>query len=513
VAILVVAVTLHAQNPDAFPVQRTVTGGIIEGDYDNKTGIQTYLGVPFAQPPVGNLRWRAPRAVKPWAGVKHTKTFGPRAMQKFMWSDMLFRSDGVNEDCLYLNIWTPARQREKGLPVLLYFYGGGQIAGDGSEYRYDGESMAREGVVVVNCNYRLNLFGFFAHPELSREAPYNASGNYGSLDQSAALRWVKKNITAFGGDPDRITIAGESAGSMSVSLHMASPLSRDNIAGAIGESGALINPTGPPVPLAEAERIGLEFVEKTGYDFAEFRNLSSAELFELYNANNTYFPIVLDDYLLSKTLPEVFKAREQARVPLLLGWNSAEMGPGAMGKRPFTRAKFEAAVKERMGDQAEEALKLYAGTEGMALKQTMSDFVSDNWLVYSTWKWFDLHRNNSDQPVYRYLYSRIRPASGGDNGIGASHSAEIEYALGNLDLVDIWPYEEDDHIVSKTMKSYFANFIKTGNPNGAGLPEWPAAKAGDDAPDVMNINVESKAFNAQYDARYRLLDRKYHPKQ
>lgn len=511
--IFFIASFVLAQNPNGFPVQRTVTGGIVEGDYDNKTGIQTFLGVPFAQPPVGDLRWQAPQAVKPWTGVKQTKTFGPRAIQKFMWPDMLFRSAGVNEDCLYLNIWTPAKQKEKGLPVLLYFYGGGHIAGDGSEYRYDGESMAKEGIVVVNCNYRLNLFGFFAHPELSKEAPYKASGNYGSLDQSAALRWVKDNIASFGGDPNKITIAGESAGSMSASLHMASPLSRDNLAGVIGESGALINPTGPPVPLTEAEQIGVEFVKKTGYTFEEFRNLSTAELFELYNDNNTYFPIVLDDYLLGKSLPEIFEAREQAQVPLLLGWNSAEMGAGAMGKRPFTRAKFEEAVKERMGDQAEEALKLYAGKEGMVLEQTMSDFASDNWLVYSTWKWFDLHRKHSTQPVYRYLYSKLRPANAeGERpaAIGAPHACEIEYALGNLHLVSGWQWTEDDHKVSATMKAYFANFIKTGNPNGNELPQWPEVDANDESPPVMIIDVESKALNAKNDARYRFLNSIYH---
>jgi len=236
--VLIIASCVRAQNPDGFPVQRTVAEGIIEGDYDNKTGIQTFFGIPYAQPPVGELRWRAPQPAKPWTGVKQTKKFGPRAVQKFMWADMKFRSAGLSEDCLYLNIWTPAKQKESGLPVLVYIHGGGDVAGGGSEYRYDGERMAREGIVVVTINYRLNLFGYLAHPELSSEAPYKASGNYGALDQAAAIQWVKDNISSFGGDPDRITIAGESAGSMAVSVHMASPLSRGNIAGAIGESPA-----------------------------------------------------------------------------------------------------------------------------------------------------------------------------------------------------------------------------------------------------------------------------------
>lgn len=511
--IIAIASILSAQNPNGFPVYATVNSGVLEGDYDNKTGIQTYLGIPYAQPPVGNLRWKAPQPVERWSGTRIAKTFGPRAIQKHMWDDMLFRSAGLSEDCLYLNVWTPAKAKEKNLPVLLYFYGGGHVAGDGSEYRYDGESMAKEGIVVVTVNYRLNLFGYFAHPELSKEAPYKASGNYGALDQSASLQWVKDNIAAFGGDPKRITIAGESAGSMSTSLHMASPLSRGNIAGAIGESGALIKPTGTPITLAEAEQIGVDFVKKTGYTFEEFRQLSTAELFELYNKHNTYFPIVRDGYLLPKSLPEIFEANEQAQVPLLLGWNSAEMGAGAVGPRPFTRAKFEAAVKQRMGEDAGEALKLYAGKEGTELEQTMSDFASDTWLVYSTWKWFDLHRKHSDQPVYRYLYAKLRPAN--EKGvrqpaIGAPHACEIEYALGNLQLVPGWQWTEDDYKVSATMKAYFANFIKTGNPNGTELPNWPKAEAGDATPPVMVINVESKAVDAKNDARYRFLDGIYH---
>ena len=503
-------------NPNGFPVQATVTGGVIEGDYDNKTGIQTYFGVPFAQPPVGKLRWKAPQTVKPWTAVKQTKTFGPRPVQQFMWPDMIFRSAGLSEDCLYLNVWTPATHKDKDLPVLVYFYGGGNIAGGGSEYRYDGEAMASEGIVVVTVNYRLNLFGYFAHPELSKQAPYRASGNYGALDQSFALAWVHDNVAAFGGSPDRITIAGESAGSMAVSLHMASPLSRNNIAGAIGESGALINPTGPPVPLAEGEQIGVDFVEKTGYSFAEFRELPTATLFELYREHNTYFPIVLDDHLLSKSLPEIYAAGEQAQVPLLLGWNSAELPAAAFAKAPFQRADFDKTIREKLGDKADRAARLYAGDNGRELEQSISDFGSDTWLVYGTWKWFDLHRGHSDRPVYRYLYAKLRPAD--DKGeltpaIGAPHACEIEYALGNLDLVPGWNWTDDDRKVSATMKGYFANFIKTGDPNGGDLPAWPfASDPTDDTPPVMVIDVESKAVNAENDARYRLLDEHYHPK-
>ncbi|MCY7328769.1 MAG: carboxylesterase family protein, partial [Saprospiraceae bacterium] len=213
-------------------LQAKTANGILEGV--EESGIRTFKGVPFAAPPVGDLRWREPQPAKHWTGIRKADKFGPRAMQRAIFGDMNFRSAGVSEDCLYLNVWTPARSASDRLPVLVYFYGGGLMAGDGSELRYDGESMARQGIVAVVVNYRLNIFGFMAHPELTKESPHHASGNYGLLDQAAALQWVNKNIAAFGGDPKRVTIAGESAGSMSVSAQMLSPLSKNLLAGAIG---------------------------------------------------------------------------------------------------------------------------------------------------------------------------------------------------------------------------------------------------------------------------------------
>ena len=247
-------ITLASQ-ADATPVVK-VEGGTIQGDTD--AGIEIYRGIPFAAPPTGDLRWREPQPVVPWSGVRSATVFGPRCMQQPLFSDMMFRSPAPSEDCLYLNVWAPARDagaaRTKR-PVLLYVYGGGFVAGDSSEKRYDGAAFARQGIVVVTVNYRLGVFGFFAHPELTAGSPHRASGNCGLLDQAAALAWVRRNIAAFGGDPRRITIGGESAGSMSVSALMASPLSRRSIAGAIGESGALMQKWSPPAR-AEAESTG-----------------------------------------------------------------------------------------------------------------------------------------------------------------------------------------------------------------------------------------------------------------
>ena len=256
--LLVVLLTAVSGNCFAQDTVKTANG-VVEGTADN--GVRTFKGLPFAAPPVGQLRWQPPQPVKNWAGTRKADQFGPRCMQRPIFSDMVFRSNGVSEDCLYLNVWTTAKSSKDKLPVLVYFYGGGFAAGDGSEPRYEGASMARKGIVAVTVNYRLSVFGFFAHPELTKESPHHASGNYGLMDQSAALRWVKQNIAAFGGDPKRVTIAGESAGSVSVSAQMASPLSKDLIAGAIGESGSLLG-TLPAMPLDEAEKSGVTFAAK-----------------------------------------------------------------------------------------------------------------------------------------------------------------------------------------------------------------------------------------------------------
>lgn len=521
----------QAQKNNAFAIQAKTENGLIEGLYDTKTGLQMYFGIPFAKPPVGELRWKAPVPAENWKGVLETKAFGPRAVQAPVFGDMSFRSNGMSEDCLYLNVWTPARRNTTSLPVLVYFYGGGFVAGDGSEPRYDGASMAKKGIVVVTVNYRLNIFGFFSHPELTRESPYKGSGNYGLLDQNAGLKWVQKNIAAFGGDPEKVTIAGESAGSISVSAHMASPLSKDLIAGAIGESGAAINPTLSPIPLAEAEKTGLEFATNAGFPgLAQLRALSTREIYEIYTESKRFgFPTVIDGYFYPKSVNDIFKAGEQAQVPLLLGWNSAEIpGTAFMQALPYTKENFVKKVSEVYPNNAAEVLKLYPHGSEKEVEVSATALASDRFIAYSTWKWFDLHRNESKQPVYRYLYSKFRPPlvdqskesglAGGtvdrkENApkprppVGAPHACEIEYCMGNLDLVKDYTWTPDDYKVSETMMNYFANFIIKGNPNGDNLPEWPAAAPGDTTPPVMIIDVKSNAIDAKDDARYVFLDK------
>lgn len=512
-------------------IQVKTANGNLEGKLE-KSGVRSFKGIPFAAPPVGDFRWKEPQPVKNWQGVRKATQFGHNGMQSPVFGDMAFRSPGMSEDCLYLNVWAPAKKTSNLLPVLVYFYGGGFVAGDGSEGRYDGESMASKGMVAVTVNYRLGVFGFMAHPELTKESPHQASGNYGMLDQAAALRWVQQNIAAFGGDPKRVTIAGESAGSVSVSAQMASPLSKDLIAGAIGESGSLLG-TLRAVPLSEGEKTGLEFASSVGASsLAELRAMPAEQLLEASKKFGFFrFSMTIDGYFFPKSPYAIYEAGEQAHVPLLLGWNSEEMNyRSILGKEQPTRENYVKAVEKLYGNRAAEVLKLYNPATDAEVEQVATELASDRFISFSTWKWGELHGKTTGKPVYRYYYERPRPemvASMGNataglaGGVvksteaaapkapaarGAVHSAEIEYAMGNLRLNKVFAWTPEDHKVSHIMQTYFANFIKTGNPNDPALPAWPAANKRNDVP-VMHIDVHTRVEAEKHRERYLFLDK------
>lgn len=494
--------------PMAAADQVRTANGVVAGRGVQASGVRIFRGIPFAQPPTGELRWREPQPLQNWRGVRQATDFGPRCMQAPIFDDMRFRSNGVSEDCLYLNVWTPAKSKRERLPVLVYFYGGGFVSGDSSEPRYDGESMAAKGIVVVTVNYRLGVFGFMAHPELTKESPHKASGNYGLLDQHAALRWVQQNIRNFGGDPKRVTIGGESAGSISVSAHLASPLSRKLIAGAIGESGAITG-TLRAVPLAKAEEEGSKFAASLGAkSTTELRAISAQQILEPASkggyASIGRFPLTIDGYFLPADPSTIYAEGKQAPVSLLVGWNSEELGWQALlGRDEPTPENYKKVLERLYGAHAGEVLKHYPGTTRDEVIQSATDMASDRFIAYSTWKWAELHANTSRARVYRYLYARPRPAAragGPPPARGAVHSAEIEYALGNLAVNDVYAWTDDDQKVSATMQNYFANFIKKGDPNGPGLPQWPSL------PGVMRLDVQSRAEPDTTRARYLFLD-------
>lgn len=529
-AFIALSVPLFAQEKQtaAAGLQVTTANGIVEGTLE-KTGIRSFKGIPFAAPPVGALRWREPQPVQNWTGVRKADHFGPRAMQPPIFGDMNFRSDGMSEDCLYLNVWAPAAKKKMLLPVLVYFYGGGFVAGDGSEPRYDGESMAQKGIVVVTVNYRLGLFGLMAHPELTAESPHHASGNYGLLDQSAALEWVQKNIAAFGGDPGRVTIGGESAGSISVSAQMASPLSKHNMAAAIGESGSLLGAL-PAVTLQQAEQTGVQFAQAVGArSLADLRALSADSLLAAATRFGPFrFAMNVDGYFFPKSPYEIYAAGEQAHVPLLAGWNSEEMNYRAiLGAQAPTKENYTKAVQQLYGDKAATVLQLYHVATDADVERVATELAGDRFIAFSTWKWTDIHGQTGKQPVYRYLYERPRPAMTPEMGNavpglaggvhkgtgtkpappakGAVHSAEIEYALGNLSSNKVYAWTPDDYKVSAIMQNYFAAFIKYRQPNVPGLPQWPAANSSSPAP-VMHINVQTRVEREPHRDRYLFLD-------
>ena len=513
--------------------------GILEGFEEG--GVKKFLGVPFAQAPVGDLRWKAPQPLQPWEGIRQAKAFGDDPMQPNIFGDMQFRGSGRSEDCLYLNIWTTAATTADALPVLIYFNGGGLMAGSGSEPRYDGSSIAKEGVIGVTANYREGVFGFFAHPELTAASDYKGSGNYGFLDQVAAIQWVKDNIGAFGGDPARITIVGESAGSFSVSLLMCSPLSKGLIAGAMLSSGAEVLPYGPTAQ-ADADAAGAALLTNAGIaSLADAMAMNADSLQQLLPPRGMA-SVVLDGYFMTESADAVFEKGQQAQVPLLAGWNSLEGTPqqSLRGQAP-TVENYKNAMKPQFGDMTDEIFNAYGIlTDEDVMSQKGFDLASDLFTGFPTWKVCDYHAKTSTQPVYRYHYMHPRPQvsakmgdmtgglAGGvrektaeekkaqqpDIAPGAVHSADIEYAMGTPDTNEYYDWQEEDYAISKLFLTYYANFCKTGNPNGEGLPQWTAITKDnlDNAP-VMKIDVESKEIaSPEKENAYRTLEKFYRSK-
>ena len=466
--------------------------GILEGK--DLSGIKVFKGVPFAAPPVGNLRWKAPQPVQKWEGVREAKEFGANPMQEPIFGDMNFGTKNNSEDCLYLNIWTPAKTMKEHLPVLIYFNGGGLMAGSGSEPRYAGDAMARKGIISITANYREGIFGFFAHPQLSKETSYKGSGNYGFMDQVAAIQWVKNKVATL-----------KEAEEKGVQL-------AQKIAEKIGKK------TGKKVK----KNVGLKNLD-------ELRALPAEELMML--AGVRALPVYnIDGYFMKEQPVDVFAKGEQTKVPLLIGGNNQEMNPGAvlMGKQP-TVENLKAGAKATFGEEnIDELFRLYGiNSDKDVLEQPGVNLASDIFLDYSTWKWGNMHKLTGGQPVYRYRYCHPRPAmaikgkvaalAGGvvdakedaapaPQDKGAVHSADIEYAMGTLPTNRVFNWQPEDYMISEIFSQYYVNFVKTGNPNGLGLPEWPSTNGKSVAPVLqIDVNTEVKA-DAQMEKRYEFID-------
>jgi para-nitrobenzyl esterase len=441
-------------------------------------------------------------------------------VQARIFDDMVFR-DEMSEDCLYLNVWAPAVFATARLPVMVWIHGGGFVAGSASEPRQDGERLAGKGVVVVGINYRLGAFGFLAHPALTQESGHGASGNYGLLDQVAALEWVRKNIAAFGGDPGNVTIFGESAGSFAVSALMVSPLAHGLFHRAIGESGAFFtvgDQTLAPPTLAASEKIGQDFAASLGASsLTALRGKPADEVLKAAGVGPAGFRFRpnIDGYALPRDAYAVFSEGEQNDVPLLAGWNADEIRAGVvLAKDKQTAKTFTEQTRKRFGEAADALLQVYpAGSDEEALESAAS-LASDLFIGYATWKWVEMQAQTGRSPAFCYSFDRAIPVPADlkidgvpatARDVGARHAGEIEYVFGALDSVPKVTWEPVDRKLSDVMMSYWTNFARSADPNGPGLPKWPRYdKAG--AYQVLHLGDETRAAADARRPRYEVLD-------
>lgn len=446
--------------------------GKVQGVVNESGTLVSFKGIPYAAPPVGDLRWREPQPPVPWEGVRDATKFCANCVQvnnrRLPWTDEYMIRGESSEDCLFLNIWTPAKSSMDNLPVLVYIHGGGLREGSGAIDVYDGEELAKKGIVVVTINYRVGALGFLAHPWLSAESPNNASGNYGFMDQIASLKWMKANIAAFGGNPEKITVAGQSAGSRSVHQLTASPLAKGLICGAVTMSGASMERITTFVSSDTALARGVRFAESLGVSsLEELRAKPAADLVADFGAS-------IDGYVLPETMVAIFEKGEQNDVPAIAGLVSDE-GSSREGYGKSTVNDFIKDVKENYGDRADELLSLYpAKTDEEA--GTMSVELAREKGRADLYEWALFRAQTAKTPAYTYYFSRGIPWPEHPE-FNAFHTGDVIYWFNNLKKLDR-PWTQTDTIVAETASSYLVNFVINGNPNGAGLPEWPAIEAG-----------------------------------
>lgn len=463
--------------------------GMVSGTVSSDGSVHIFKGIPFAAPPVGDLRWKAPQPVAPWEGVKQCTTFSASPMQPkpdefgVYTREFLIPYQPISEDCLYLNVWTNAKSSADKKPVLVYIYGGGFGSGGAACPIYDGEATAKNGVVFVVINYRVGIFGFFAHPELSKESGHNASGNYGLMDQVAALKWVKQNIRSFGGDPGNVTIAGQSAGSMSVNCLVASPLGKGLFQKAIAESGAsFLNPRGNST-LQQAEQSGVKLAQDLkANSIADMRNIPAAGLLNKWQAR----PII-DGYVLPQTVAQTFADNKENAVPLLTGWNEDDAFVGKLK----TAEEYKQQITEQYGDKAAAFLQHYPGNTDAEAARSQINISRDQIFGIQNYTWANVQSDKKQATVYVYRFTRRLPATPDFVKYGAFHTGEVAYAYNNLKFLNR-PWEPVDQQLAATMSAYWTNFAKTGNPNGKGLPVWLAYNTTDNQIMILSETPAAK---------------------
>lgn len=501
-AALVASCSAHSARAQGERPLVTLGDGQLVGTVDG-AGVRVFKGIPYASPPVGDFRWKEPQPMAPWTVRREASQFGDRCQQMPFPAYRPIGQSGMSENCLFLNVWSAPGAEHR--PVIVWIHGGGFGYGYSNQAEYDGDGFAQKGLVYVNLNYRVGAFGFLALPELTQESPHGSSGNYGILDQIAALQWIRRNIAAFGGDPDNITIFGESAGSISVNVLTASPLAKGLFTRAIGDSGAGLGTSIDTLPvrsLAWEEQRGILFEKAFGArSLAELRSVPAATVAEigengpgfLFNASR--FAPAIDGYLLTEAPAETYSRGAQNNVALLAGWNSHEeitfmLGSGHGGCRPAwndaqTPQAFVQQAHRSFGANAADFLDLYPHATDAEAKASAADVLADLVVGWPTWKWADLQSASGRTPTYLYLFGKTPPIQYPFHA--PAHGSEIPYAFDNLQAFS-WSWDPMDHQLALTMSSYYANFAKTGNPNGLGLPRWPPYRSSDPQHMVFDAN-------------------------
>jgi para-nitrobenzyl esterase len=473
----------------AVPPVKT-EGGLLQGTVED--GLRIYRGIPYAAPPVGDLRWKAPQPAAKWEGVKKADEFGRACVQT---NPAIENLPAPSEDCLYLNVWTPAKSAADKLPVLVWIHGGGFVAGTPAEKLYHGEWLAKKGVVVVSIGYRLGLFGFFAHPELTSEDQHHSSGNYGLLDMIAGLNWVQRNIAAFGGDPKKVTIQGESAGAAAVSMLCGSPLTKGLFRGAISESGGSFGPVradatfGEMIPLKNAEESGQKLLSTFDVkSIAEARKMPAEKLMEKVPRQMGWFRPNMDGYVIVGDQYKLYEAGRYNDVPVIVGYNSDE---GATFGSPKSQADYVKSVRDRYQEFADKVLAAYPGGDSPEQKRTARNLMRDSSFGWNALVWARLQTKTGKSKVFLYYFDEKAelPKNVDPAGYGAPHASELPYVFHQLTEHGRSAPTAKDEALSEMMRTYWTNFVKTGDPNGSGLPKWPPYS--NSKPQVLHIEAEN----------------------
>lgn len=468
IAFVIQSITLQKSAAPA-----SIESGLISGVSTATAGVRVFKGIPFAAAPVGDLRWRAPQPAPKWQGVRVADRFGPSCTQRLggellPWTKEFMHQGETSEDCLYLNVWTSSKSPAERLPVLVFIHGGAYQEGSGSVAVYDGEKLAAKGLIVVTINYRLGVLGFLAHPELTKESEHNSSGNYGLLDQIAALQWLKRNITAFGGDPARITVSGQSAGAFSVHNLIASERARGLFQGAIAESGSTMA-TPPMLSLADAEKAGVTFAESKGaHSIKELRAIAAPQLIASTNTPMRWGPIV-DGWALVNSPAAIIASGKHIDVPFLTGFNADE-GSASRTYGKLKATEFQKQANDRYSEMAPAFLTLYPSASDETAATAQKESARDRNRV-SMHVWAKMRAAASKSKGWTYFFTRAIPWPEHPE-YAAFHTSEVPYVFGNLHMLNR-PWEEVDRKLSKKMMAYWVNFVSKGDPNGKGLPKWP----------------------------------------